>query len=165
VQDAERSQSPRCIAMLYRATRPRELPSSVNALMSGMCLAMRSAVLFLNGLGARPIRHDAHAECYGSDSKLPCLYMRLWFQTGYMKVVVRAVCWPMCDASSNSTYRRDRRGSMDRRTPHIGRCHRRPRTQSVTQTHAHRELIRIRTPFRVQFELQRVDGQRCSPRV
>jgi hypothetical protein len=34
VQDAGRSIATRCIAMLYRATRPRELPSSVNALMS-----------------------------------------------------------------------------------------------------------------------------------
>jgi hypothetical protein len=59
VQDAEsRNIATRCIAMLYRATRPRELPSSVNALMSGYVLldaAMRGAVLFLNaGSGARP---------------------------------------------------------------------------------------------------------------
>jgi hypothetical protein len=116
------------------------------------------------------MQHDAHADCYGSGSKLLPVYAAALFQTcclyvGYMKVL-EAVCWPMQDASSNPLSSSVTDGwTTDRRTPQIAAVTRSPTGQSVTQTHAHRELIEIRTQFRVQFELQRVGGQRCSPRV
>jgi hypothetical protein len=49
VQDATgRSIATRCIAMLYRATRPRELPSSVNQVLS--CAIAMLSVAMPNGL-------------------------------------------------------------------------------------------------------------------